>query len=273
MRIPCQVAALAVLPTLLMAQQAPPAFDVASIKRNLTFDGPGPGLAAAQPGGRYLAMGATLRRLVGDAYEVYEVIGGPQWADSHRFDINASAGRDAGSAEIQQMLRRLLMDRFRLEVHTEQQEREAFALVPVRPGSLGSRLQRSDAKCAAEAEAYLPTMAMGFPPPCGDFRMSARSLTARGMTMPRLARLLERSVGRPVLDQTGTSGAYDLEVEWSSDLGLRLPPPDSAGARTLAADGVSLFTALQEQLGLRLQSTRGRVTVMVIDRAEPPSEN
>ena len=93
------------------------------------------------------------------------------------------------------------------------------------------------------------------------------------MTMPGLARLLSGRAGRPVLDRTGLDAAYDLEIEWSSDLGLLQALPGSAGAGELTPDGVSLFTALQEQLGLRLQATRGPVDVIVIDHAEPPTPN
>jgi uncharacterized protein (TIGR03435 family) len=98
------------------------------------------------------------------------------------------------------------------------------------------------------------------------------AFTARGMTMPRLARLLGGRVGRTVLDRTGVDPdrAYDLELEWSSDLGLAPAAPDSAGANELTADGLSLFTALQEQRGLRLQATRGPVDVLVIDGVDPP---
>jgi uncharacterized protein (TIGR03435 family) len=93
------------------------------------------------------------------------------------------------------------------------------------------------------------------------------------MTMSALARLLAGRAGRPGLDRTGLEGFYDLELEWSSDLGLRQAPPDSAGAGELRADGLSLFTALQDQLGLKLEPGRGQVDVIVIDRAEPPTEN
>jgi uncharacterized protein (TIGR03435 family) len=93
------------------------------------------------------------------------------------------------------------------------------------------------------------------------------------MTMARLAQLLRGRVGRPVADRTELAAMYDLELEWSSDLGLQQAPPGSAGASELTPDGVSLFTALQEQLGLKLEATRGPVDVIVIDSAEPPTSN
>ena len=103
--------------------------------------------------------------------------------------------------------------------------------------------------------------------------MGARSLTARGMFMPMFAQMMRSRVGRPVVDRTGMDAAYDLELEWSSDLGLQQAPAGSAGASELTPEGLSLFTALQEQLGLRLQADRGPVDVVVIDSAEQPTPN
>ena len=165
----------------------------------------------------------------------------------------------------------MLADRFRLVVHTETREMPIYVLSAARADRTpGPRLRESDATCA-EARSFVPGGAPGAPLSCGDFRLGARTLTARGMTMGSLARLLGDRAGRPVVDQTGLEAAYDLEIEWSTDLGLQQAPPDSAGAAELAPDGLSLFTALQEQLGLRLQSARGPVEVIVVDRADPPS--
>ena len=91
--------------------------------------------------------------------------------------------------------------------------------------------------------------------------------------MPAFAQVLRGRVGRPVLNRTGLDAAYDLELEWSSGLGLQQAPAGAAGASELTPDGLSLFTAVQEQLGLRLQADRGPVDVIVIDSAEQPTEN
>jgi uncharacterized protein (TIGR03435 family) len=247
-----------------------PTFEVVSIRRNVNG---GPSLAGPQPGGRFIAVGVTLRRLVAGAYDDLQVFGGAAWMDSDRFDINARADGDPPPPEIVRMVRSLLADRFKLILHTETREMPIFALTTARSDRrLGPKLRESDAKCAEEARNFVPQLVPG-PPACGDFRLGARALTARGMTMPRLAQLLRGRVGRPVLDRTGLHAAYDLELEWSSDLGLQQAPPGSAGASELAPDGLSLFTALQEQLGLRLDPTRGPVDVIVIDSAEPPTSN
>ena len=254
--------------------QEPPAFAVASIRRNVTFNQQGTGLAAPQPGGRFVAIGATLRRLVADAYDGVQVLGGPDWMDTDRFDVNARADGDRPVADIVRMLRSLLAERFKLVAHTETREVPVYSLSLARADRrLGPKLRETDAKCAQESRNYFPTAAPGFPPPCGDFRLGARTLTARGMTMTALAKLLRDRVGRPVLDRTGLTSSYDLEIDWSSDLGLKQAPRDASGASELTSDGLSLFTAMQEQLGLRLEATRGPVDVLVIDRVDPPTSD
>jgi uncharacterized protein (TIGR03435 family) len=247
-----------------------PTFEVASVRRNVSES---PGLAGPQPGGRFIAVGVTLRRLVAGAYDDAQVIGGPGWMDTDRFDINARADGDPPPAEIVRMVRSLMADRFKLVLHIETRDMPVYLLNTARTDRrLGPKLRESDAKCAQEARNYVPKLAPG-PPPCGDFRLGARALTARGMTMPRFAGLLKGRVGRPVVDRTGLDAAYDLELEWSSDLGLQRAPPDSAGADGVTPDGLSLFTALQEQLGLRLEASRGPVDIIVVDSAEPPTSN
>jgi uncharacterized protein (TIGR03435 family) len=252
--------------------QTPETFDVVSIRRNPRAER---GLAGPQPGGRFIGIGVTLSRLVAEAYsDGFDVSGGPPWATKDRFDVNARADGNPNGLQIRRMLLPMLADRFKLVVHTETREMPVFTLTLARAdGRLGPKLQRSDAKCADEASNFFPGTTPGFPPPCGDYRLGARALTARGMTMSALARLLAGRAGRPGLDRTGLDGFYDLELEWSSDLGLRPMPPDAAGAGELKADGLSLFTALQDQLGLKLESGRGPVPVIVIDSAEPPTEN
>jgi uncharacterized protein (TIGR03435 family) len=249
-------------------------FEVASIRRNESGTAVGGGLAGVQPGGVFMARGVTLQRLIGAAYGATQIVGGPAWIDRDRFDVEARAGGAATLADVQSRLRTLLVERFQVVVHTETRELPVFALIVDRPDrGPGPKLRESDARCRDEARAFVPGAPPGPVPACGDFRKSARTVTARGMTMAQLAGMLTNDVGRPVLDRTNLDSAYDLELEWSSDLGLRQAPPGSAGADRLTPDGLSLFTALQEQLGLRLESTRGPVTVLVVDRAEAPAPN
>ena len=244
-------------------------FDVASIKRNVSNTVRGSGMAAPQPGGRFVGVGVTLRRLIGEAYDM-DVDGGPDWIASDRFDVNATAEGNPTATQIRLMLRPLLADRFKLKVHTEAREMPVFEMRLVRDdGRLGSGLKQSDARCAEEARNFFPGQ-LGFPPPCGDYRLGAGAFVARGLTLTGLAQMLSGITDRPVINRTGRDEAFDIEMKWSSDIGLGIPR-DAAGADTLRADGLTLFTALREQLGLRLDSRRAAVEVLVVDHAEPPT--
>jgi uncharacterized protein (TIGR03435 family) len=245
-------------------------FDVASIKRNVSNTVRGSGLAAPQPGGRYIGVGVTLRRLIGEAYDM-DIDGGPDWMASDRFDVNATAEGNPTAAQIRLMLRPLLADRFKLKVHTEAREMPVFEMRLARDdGRLGSGLKQSDAACAEEARNFFPGK-LGFPPPCGDFRLGAGAFVARGLTLTGLTQLLRGITGRPVINRTGRDEAFDIEMKWSSDGGLTGIPRDATGATTLTPDGLTLFTALREQLGLRLDSSRAAVDVLIVDHAEPPT--
>ena len=246
-----------------------PQFEVASVKRNTSVGARGLGPAR----GHFIQSG-TLKQLIQMAYrrggyEVRTVSGGPKWIDVDRFDVEAAVdptlslqqlylpdGR--GSAGIAwMMLRSLLADRFKLVVHTETQQRPVFALVAAkRDGSLGPQLLRSDVDCEA-VNAEMARTGRGVPPkaggqlsPCTN-RSSANHLAANAMTMSQLAEMLSPTAGRDVEDKSGLLGNFDLTLDWSDEL--------------------SIFTALQEQLGLKLEPARGPVDVIVVDRAEPPT--
>ena len=155
-------------PAVLGAQSS--TFEAASIRRNVSTNMQGSGLAGPQPGGRFIAVGVTLRRLVDGAYDGVQVVGGPAWVDNDRFDINARSG-DVPPSEIVRMVRSLLTDRFKLVLHTETREMPVYVLTTSRSDRrLGPKLRESDAKCAQEARNYVPQLAPG-PPPCGDFRL------------------------------------------------------------------------------------------------------
>ena len=166
------------------------------------------------------------------------------------------------------MLQALLSDRFKVAVHHEARVVPVYALLLARSdGRRGPRLRPSEVKCGAAASNYFPVVPdPSAPPPCGDFRKSPRSLVARGMTMARLASLLTPDVGRIVVDVTALTESFDIELEWAPDQLQDLNNQQSS-------DAPSLFTALQEQLGLKLESTRGPVDVLVVDRAERPTED
>jgi uncharacterized protein (TIGR03435 family) len=231
-------------------------FEVASVKRSTA-----PPLAArldASPSGLVTVVGIPLRELVRFAYSAVDVIGGPSWIASDRFDIVAKA--PAGVTLDRSMLQALLRERFNLQVHSEKRELAVYDLVLARNDkTLGPRLSTST--CAANAG---PAGQPSSPGACGLFRIGGgASVTVEGMTMPELAARLAQFpvVQRPVRDRTGLSGAFDFQLDF---VGANNPNPNA---------GPGLFTALQEQLGLKLDAQRDLVEVIVIDRAEPPTEN
>ncbi len=263
-----------------------PAFAVATIKYNRSGD------AAAgmrlQPGGRIVVTNQPLRRLIIFAYSLQpqQVAGGPSWLDTDRFDITAQAegnisptppGGPPGPAQL--MMQRLLAERFELVVHTESRELPVYALTLARSdGRLGPRIKPADRDCLAlmtQAPGGVPVQAPRLPdgrPGCGITRDGSGRVMAGGTTMTMLAiSMLTGPAGRLVVDRTGLTGAYDFDFEFAAD-----PAPGAAPAPDAAAtvgDRPGLFTALEEQLGLKLQSTRAPIDVTVIDRVTPPTEN
>lgn len=256
------------------AQSAAPSFEVVSIKPNKSGD------AATelgfQRGGRFRAINETLWRLIGEAYATssalprFQMFGGPAWIDADRFDVEAvpegSPDADQGHA----MLRTLLADRFRLIVHRETRELPIYNLVRARAnGSLGPQLHSSNVDCAARraAAGTVPIPLSGQPGSCG-VRFGRGRSSATGMTMPQLAEIaLSRSVSRPVVDRTGLDGAFDWILEWTPDQ----QPPAGNEPVSIDPNHPSIFAAIQEQLGLKLEPARGPVAVLVIDRAEHPT--
>jgi uncharacterized protein (TIGR03435 family) len=267
------------------AQTPRPSFEVASVKpapRELLLR---QGLACAfGAGGRFKGF-AWVRWLVACAYEIaparatQEILGGPGWIDVDLFEIDAIAPPDGVSKSMPErlaMLRTLLADRFKLVVHRETKELPMFALVTARrDGRLGPRLHSTSSECASWIAS-----GRGAPPPsatsdrpCGRQWATAWAFGGSAMTLPRLATLLSTRLGRPVEDRTNLAGDYDLDLQWSPDLGDR-PPADGQRppfAPAFDPDAPSLTTALQEQLGLKLESTKGSFEVLVIDRVEHPT--
>ncbi len=257
--------------------QAPPAplaaFDVASVKVNSAG---GPSSVRAAPNGTLTVTNNTLRNIVRNAYGITnaQIVGGPDWFDADHFDINAKAAAPFTQAQGMAMLRALLADRFKLAAHMETRESPIYALILARSdGRLGPRMKRSDVDCAAlfaavQAGGRMPPAGPNGALPCG-LRMQPGTITGSAVAMEQLARNLVGGVGRIVVDKTGLAGFYDIDVTFSMDSALT-PPPGQEPPRVDPA-APSLFTALQEQLGLKLDAQRGPVEVLVIDRAERPS--
>jgi len=246
-----------------------PTFEVASVKPTK----PGVPLQFVRSPGRF-TMRAPLRVLIQNAYQLLQdaqVVGGPSWWTSETFDIDATVAGNPPQDQIPLMLRALLADRFKLVVHTERRELPIYALVLARrDGKLGARIRPGTFGCLA-----LRRRAIGAPPPSPApsgrvpcfLRSGTGSVAGEGISLAQLADHLAPFVNRAVVDQTGLAGEFDFDLEWTPDQWT----PDAAQQPPNIPNGPSLFTALQEQLGLKLESTRGPVEVMVIDSVERPT--
>lgn len=248
------------------AQTPPLSFEAASVKPNKSGD-----INTRMTGGRNGAVtveNGTIKAVIRQAYgvQVSQIIGGPAWLDVDRFDINAKAEGEPTEARLTAMLQSLLADRFKLVVHKETREIPVYALVLARPdGKFGPQLSRADIDCAALARS-------GTPPPPGpatpasqgqpigpcSLRFGGGTMAARSNTMDRIARSLTGAVDRMVVDRTGLTGGFNVDLLWTPN-----PTPELSGP--------SIFTALQEQLGLKLEAARAPVEVVVIDQIEQPS--
>lgn len=275
-----------------VAAQAPAAsaqFEVASIKPNKS--GPGPQRIGFQPGGRFTAVNVPVRDLIALAYGQpqplpnFQIIGGPGWMTSDRFDVTAKAEGDfqpgpAGPpSQVPQMIRALLADRFKLVAHEETRDQPIYVLrLDRQDGKLGPQLHPSTVDCVALRGANRGGPPPGPPdfgkaPQCGAMMAPGRMMSG-GMPILTLATSLSRLVGRVVVDKTGLTGNYDATFEFTPDQS-QLPPGGIGnlppGVPAPPVDGPSLFTALKEQLGLKLDSDHGPVRVLVIDSIEPPT--
>jgi uncharacterized protein (TIGR03435 family) len=256
-------------------------FDVASIKQNTS------GSERGQFGGppsRFTATNVPALRFITFAYQMQDFLieKAPDWLNTARWDINAKADGNFPAATIdgpdprRDMLRALLVDRFKLAVHRETRERPVYALVLAQPDQpLSPRLHPSSVDCAALGAAFRRGE-VKTPPMTPDNTSDCSISTPAGRVsfgtqpMRQVAAFLSDIAQRPVVDRTGLSGNFSAVITYMPDNGLR-----QTGADQPAADpnSASIFTALREQLGLRLDSTRGNVEVLVIDHVERPSED
>ncbi|HEV3139531.1 MAG TPA: M56 family metallopeptidase, partial [Vicinamibacterales bacterium] len=269
-------------------------FEVASIKPNKSGDGRV--MIGLQPGGRFTATNVPLRLLIRNAYQVQDsqIVGGPDWQLTDHYDIAAKAEDGAVSGPpppmgqpgpIQLMLRALLAERFKLVIHNEDREMPIFALVLNRPdGKLGPQLTKSDVDCNAivgrgRGDGRGPTPAGPPQPgqvvPC-SIRIGMGNMSVGSSSMSQIATALSQFAGRIVVDKTALAGAYDMNLTWTPDNIPQRPPgaPEAlVNGVPIDPNGPSLFTAVMEQLGLKLDAQRGPIKVLVIDRAEHPVEN
>jgi uncharacterized protein (TIGR03435 family) len=268
---------LAVAAASLTAQSpARPAFDAVSIKPTA----PSSGFAAVRAvADRLVAEEATLRALIQFAYQTADgrrflnsqIFDAPRWVESDRFSVQAKAGAVGGAAterQIRRMTQVMLEDRFQLTTHREQRELPVYDLV-VSKG--GSKLTRAPDQTPTTVEGN-PIALDPTAPPRGRFQQFGRpspsgaitlTITGTAVTMTAFVGVLQQYVDRPLVNSSGAAGLYDVRLEFAL--------PQSQSATTDDAPGVSIFTAVQEQLGLKLDTVKKRVEVLVVDHAEHPT--
>jgi uncharacterized protein (TIGR03435 family) len=234
-------------------------FEVAAIKP-VEYDPKGGRYIVMQGNNHFVCKDYTLKLMIAAAYELNsrEISGGPSWLESDHFDIAAVTPGDVRPTHAEQMamLRNLLADRFKLTFHRETKE---FSIYELTVAKNGPKLKPS----ASAPDDPPQTISTVFP-----HRML---MPARNATMGDFVSVLQRAIlDHPVVDKTGLTGRFDFDLEWAPDetqFGGDVPAaPDDAPS-------APLFTAIQQQLGLKLTATRGPVQALVVDNAERPSPN
>jgi uncharacterized protein (TIGR03435 family) len=252
-------------------------FEVASIRPSDPASG-APHLGMS-PSGVFTAKSVTVKALVRQAYDLkdFQISGGPGWIDTDQYDIVAKGNSESLSEDqirtmsseqrnilkeqFLQKLRALLADRFQLKVHQETKELPIYALIIAKNGP----------KIQPATEGLGP--GSGLTTRMGE--AGKTEITGKTASLDSLVRLLSNQVNRITVDKTGLKGDYDFKMTFAPDLGPRPADAGDAGASAARADndGPSIFTALQEQLGLKLEAQKGPVQVLVVDSVQKPSAN
>ena len=284
MRLPIPLVVCAILAVRLVAAQEP-AFDVASIRPNQT-----PSQRSEiqlTPTGRFTATGTPPKSIILRAHGLIDaqLIGAPKWLSEERYDIDArvAVAPAGGPDSLLPHIRALLVDRFKLKAHPDTRELPAYALTFARRDrALGAQMRPTQTDCTRASTLTVEEVRAGVRegwPPCGMVYLvnfttttpagNAVKLRVRrsGITMQALATALQTTVDRPVVDQTGLDGRYDVEYSFT-------PQPPTPGVESaFGPEAPTLFVALEEQLGLKLESRRMNVPVLVVDSIERPTEN
>jgi len=273
-------------------------FEAASIK---AADPSSPGSRMMMMPGRVEADNVPVRLLMRQALRVqdYQILGLPDWVSNDRYTIVAKAPDGSPQNAMPVMLANLLKDRFKLLMHMESRELPIFNLVVARQdGKLGAGLKPTPAECQAEIQARRggpppngpagpggargpatappppPPLDFNAPMPCGMMRIGPGIANATGQPLAQVVQFLSQFTGRPVYDKTGLTGMYDFNLKWALEPGggggpFGGPPP-GAQPPPVDPDAPNIYTAVQEQLGLKLENAKGPVDVIVIDRIERP---
>ena len=255
------VAAALAITAVTVAAQNPTSFEVASVRENKSA-GEAASMSGPRPG-RFTTTNIPLGFIILDAFQLraHELVGTPEWAWTARYDITAAYPADAvPERDWRPMLQRLLADRFGLVTHRETRDLPAYDLVLARQdGRLGPQLTRSDVNCEQWLAEKKPQIGGGGPSPVapGGQRPACMLMTTKTFmtggtrTIASLAGPLQSLSGRPVVDKTGLAGTFNVDMKWGED--------------------GSVFTALQEQLGLKLEPSTAPFEVVVIDKLARPT--
>ena len=236
----------------IVAGQLPrPEFDAASVRESQTLEAGGS--LRFMPDGGIQAQGIPVRTLIHVAFSLqpYQVVGAPDWSRNLRYDVRAKPARPVTRDQTRAMLQTLLVERWRLAFHRERRQLDGFQLVRVKQGILGPHLKRSQLDCEK---------VMAVEPACRVGGITVDSMKVNGAPIWNLLQEAIAVTGAPVSDQTGLVGTYDVELRWCSEL-------------SSCDDHPSFFTALEEQLGLRLERQRVDEDVFVVDRLERAGPN
>jgi uncharacterized protein (TIGR03435 family) len=229
--------------------QSPPAFEVAVIRPSVESTSAGTSFNVFE-GGRLRITNEPVKLLIRAAFQIQnaQIAGGPAWLDTDRYDIEAQTGRPEkpGPDQISPLLKSLLSDRFSMKFHREMRELTVYALVLEKNQKGGLKLKTKGQNEGTAMNTH-----------GGDGKSE---LVGTGVSTGALARYVGNRLGRIVVDKTGLSDSYDFTLEWAPDETPDSPLPP-------------LVTALREQLGLRLESQKSPVEVLVIDSLQKPSEN
>jgi uncharacterized protein (TIGR03435 family) len=256
--------------TCMLRAQATLEFDAVSIKRNNAGPNAGGGMRSL-PDGTYVVKNQPISSIIRFASptDVREVAGLPVWAKEDRYDVIAKPPSSATPLQLGQMWRTMFAQRMKLVAHLEDREIDAYALRLARPdGRVGPKLKRAAPECTPRpAEPPASSEKPGPEPPgrCGA-SLGERRIEARGMTMDILVQWLGNAAGRLVNNRTGLPGFYELQLDFAPEL--------SAGDEPTSGDAPpDIFTAVRDQLGLKLEPEKARAQVFVVDSIQRPSEN
>jgi uncharacterized protein (TIGR03435 family) len=236
-----------------------PAFEVASVKPNTS--GSRASRTSSGTDGSLRATNITLKGLIVTAYNVfdYQLVGGPDWITTARFDVEGRAPSGVVDPDVLAMTRSLLEDRFQLTVHRESREMPVFAVTVTKDGP----------KLQSTLDGRSGPGGLGQGQSRSNVTSAGGELNGSGIGIPKLIEMLVPQAGRPIIDSTNLTGIFDFTLKFAPPFSPNTTP--TGGTEPPSAP--SFFTALQEQLGLRLESAKGLVEVMVIDSVSKPSEN